>query len=650
MGGHGPREAESMKLKHRVVLSMLSVVVVSGSVSTLIGGYLLWRHLEGEAQNRVRQDLNAAYEFYNQRLNAIGDALQYTALGDRFAEAVADKDLDYIRPRLRSVSQRAKLDMLTATDAGGRVILRTHRPSLAGDVLVDAPLLSLALSGTNMVCGTGLIPLRVLERESPALARKARIRLVPTPRAAPAPRDELAAGMTLCCAATVHDSKGRLVGALWAGALLNHNYDLVDQVQNTVFRDERYKGKLVGTATVFQRDVRIATNVLQRDGTRAIGTRVSAEVYDSVLRRGRTWVGPAWVLNDWYISAYAPLRDVQGKAIGMLYVGVLERKFRDLALRTFATFTMVMGTGVVLAAVVAWHLANSIARPIGSLARASAAIAKGDFSQKLHVETADEIGSLTQAFNTMARSLQERDDLLKERTRLQLTRSERLAAVGRLAAGVAHEINNPLTGVLTFAHLLLRQAPEGSEQREDLNTIIESTVRCKDIVRGLLNFSRQNEPHKALTSLNDVLRKALNLTQNQAAIGQVSIREDMDPDLPQLVIDPNQIQEVAVNVIVNAIDAMEQGGELTVRTRTVVEDGARWAQFDISDTGCGITPGNLERIFDPFFTTKRSGQGTGLGLAVSYGIVMEHRGQINVVSEEGRGATVTVRLPMAAED
>ena len=220
-----------------------------------------------------------------------------------------------------------------------------------------------------------------------------------------ADRDELDAGMMLCCAAPVRDAKGKLVGAVRAGILLNRNYELVDQVRNTVFRDERYEGKPVGTATVFQNDVRVSTNVMRRDGRRAIGTRVSAEVFDAVLRRGRTWVGPAWVLNDWYISAYSPLRDVDGKAVGMLYVGVLQRKFDRVALRTFTVFAVLALAGMLIAGLVAWQLANSISRPIGALARASSVIAQGDFSSELPVESDDEIGSLTRSFNTMASSL-----------------------------------------------------------------------------------------------------------------------------------------------------------------------------------------------------------------------------------------------------
>jgi len=639
-----------MTLRGRITLSMLSVVAISGGVATLTGGYLLRRHLEQEAESRVRQDLNAASAFYGQRLEAMRAALRYTALGERFSQAVAEKDVSYLSPRLAAVRTSACLDLLCVTDPRGRAIYRAHRPDVSGDPLADDRLVSRVLKGEEIVSGTMLLPVAILQAEDPLLAERASIRMLPTPRARPTDVSQLAAGMMLCCAARVHGPDGRLAGVLRAGVLLNRNYELVDRVRNTVFRDERYRGKLIGTATIFQDDVRISTNVLSEDGSRAIGSRVSEEVYDHVLRQGETWVGSAWVVNDWYISAYAPIDDIDGKPVGMLYVGVLERRFRDVTIRTLTIFSLVTLAGLVAAGLAAWKLADSISRPVRGLAAAAAAIADGDFSRTLPVGPADAIGSLTQTFNLMARSLKERDELLEERTRLQLTRSERLASIGRLAAGVAHEINNPLTGVVTFAHMLLEGAPEGSQERKDIQTIIDAAMRCRDIVRGLLDFSRQNEPRKSLADLNRVLEQALTLTRNQAMIHGVQIVEELDRSLPHLVIDASQIQDVAVNVLVNAIDAMSDGGDLVVRTRAVDGDGAQWAELEIADTGCGIAPEHLEHVFDPFFTTKQTGRGTGLGLAVSYGIVSEHGGRIDVSSEVGRGTTVTVRLPVTPKE
>ncbi|MCX5685088.1 MAG: cache domain-containing protein [Planctomycetota bacterium] len=637
-----------MSLKGRIVISMLSVVAISGGVSTFIGAHLLWQSLGQEARTHVRQSLNAAREFYRYRLDAMAGALQYTALGERFSQGVADRDVKYLATRLEAVRKSASLDILYVTDADGRVIFPARRPGVSADKTADDPLVASVLANSKPATGTLLVPVGVLAKQSEALAEQARIQILPTPKATPSTSTETDAGMMLAAAAPVLDGAGRVVGVLRAGILLNRNFDLVDQVQNTVFRGERYGGKPLGTATIFQNDVRISTNVLQEDGSRAVGTRASADVCRQVLERQEEWLGNAWVVNDWYLSAYAPIDDVHGTPIGMLYVGVLERKFGDVTMRTMETCALVTVAGLLAAGLIAWKLAASISQPVRSLATASQAVARGDFSGTVPADSGDEIGALGRAFNAMACSLRERDELLKQRTRMQLTRSERMAAIGRLAAGVAHEINNPLTGVLTFAHVLLKDAPPKSRQQEDLQTILDATVRCRDIIRGLLNFSRQSEPQKRLSDLNQVLREALNLTRNQAHLHRIAVTEELAPDLPQPFIDPYQVQEVAVNVIINAIDAMPEGGTLTVRSRPA-DAGRPGVEFQIADTGTGIPPENIDKIFDPFFTTKQPGKGTGLGLAISYGIVTEHGGEISVASEVGRGTTLTVYLPLTAQ-
>ena len=634
-----------MSLRARITLSMLTMVAISGGVSAIIGAQLLWRSLSQEAENRVQQDLNAAGEFYQHRLAAMAAILRYTALSDRFIQAVDQRETAYVTQRLDGVRRSGALDVLDVTDPQGTVLYRSQNPEGSGDSLADDPLVAAVLKGEDVTSGTLLVPIAALAKEDPRLAERAGIHLLPTPMAKPTASAELADGMMLCAAAPLREADGRLVGVIRSGILLNQNHDLVDQVQNTVFRNEQYGGKPLGTATIFQHDVRISTNVLQASGARATGTRASAEVNNQVLGQGRPWLGRAWVVNDWYVAAYAPIHDVARRPVGMLYVGVQQQKFDDVALRTLVTFVVVTAVGLVAAGLVAWKLGDSISRPVRELARASETIARGDFSEIVPVRSSDEISALAHTFNAMAASLRERDELLKERTRQQLTRSERLAAVGRLAAGVAHEINNPLTGVLTFSHMLLRDATAGSQQREDVEAIIEATTRCRDIIRGLLNFSRQNEPQKRLSNLNDVLHDALALTRNQASLNRVSIVEELDAALPPLIVDPYQIQEVAVNVILNAIDAMPDGGTLTVRSRSVSRSDGRWIEFQMADTGHGITPEILDRIFDPFFTTKPPGKGTGLGLAISYGIVTEHGGDISVSSEAGHGAALTVRLP-----
>jgi len=337
-------------------------------------------------------------------------------------------------------------------------------------------------------------------------------------------------------------------------------------------------------------------------------------------------------------------------ALGCLLLVGIGRSARTdsqpFHLAAIGVTTALCAAGV--AAAVGWYISRRLAQPVETLAKAADEVAAGRLPKIARNEMTGEIHRISQCLDSILERLRKDEDL-RERTRQQLTHSERLAAVGRLAAGVAHEINNPLTGVLTFAHLLLRDAPENSRERADIEMMIQATMRCKEIVRGLLDFARQNEPQKKLADLNAIIREAQRLTGNQASIQRVEVVMELDPALPPLVLDASQIQQVLVNMIVNALDAMPQGGRLTLRTRTTGEAGKRFVEVEISDTGCGIPHENLAHIFEPFFTTKPTGKGTGLGLSIAYGIISEHGGTISVRSEVGAGSTFTIRLPIAEE-
>ena len=229
-------------------------------------------------------------------------------------------------------------------------------------------------------------------------------------------------------------------------------------------------------------------------------------------------------------------------------------------------------------------------------------------------------------------------------TEEQLLHSEKLASMGQLAAGVAHEINNPLGTVLLYSHLLLRQLGPDDPRRQDLRVIAQEAERCRHIVRGLLDFSRQSKPRYELCDLNGLIRETIAVMERQEAFARLRVLLDLSPELPQTWLDPEQVRQALINIIENAVEAMPDGGTLTVESR-LANDG-RAIVVVISDTGCGISEENLERIFHPFFTTKQIGKGTGLGLAIVYGIVKAHRGAVSVDSKVGAGTTVTVSLPV----
>jgi len=242
---------------------------------------------------------------------------------------------------------------------------------------------------------------------------------------------------------------------------------------------------------------------------------------------------------------------------------------------------------------------------------------------------------LAESFNTMVETLKD--------TRDQLVQKEKLASVGQLAAGVAHEINNPLGSVLLYADILRKETPEDNvQQKEDLDMIVREATRCKTIVTNLLNFSRQNEVLAQETDLNGLLLELAQEVGRKELYRDITLVEELEPGLPLIQADPLQLRQVFLNLMNNAAEAMPDGGRLTLRTRRGSMPG--YVTAEVQDTGVGIPQENMSRLFSPFFTTKPIGKGTGLGLAIIYGIVKMHQGQISVQSEVGKGTTFTVSL------
>lgn len=632
-----------LSLRTKLIVSFVVVVLISGLVATLVGIHLIGRRIVEQAQTNVRMDLNSAREIYEDHLDDMKRVLYFTVLRDSLKNALAKGDRETLVTLLTEVRDKAGADILTITDAAGNVVVRSRNPGVHGDSQADDEIVRKVLSDGDVVAGTTILPREELLKEGEDLARQAHMIVIPTPQAKPAEETEQTSGMMLKAGAPVIDSKGNVLGVLYAGRLLNRNYEIVDKVKGILYRGEKHEGKDIGTVTIFQKDLRISTNVMNDDGSRAIGTRVSEAVDDQIFLKGESWIARAFVVNDWYISAYEPIRAVTGEIIGILYVGLLEQEFKDMERETVLSFLGVTSAGILLALAASYVLADSITKPVGRLVAASKEFASGNLSYHVEVNSRDEIGELGKTLNRMSASLNERDQELRAYTERQLLRSERLASVGRLAAGVAHEINNPLTGVLTFGHLLLRKCDDASPQREALETIVNETTRCKRIVRGLLDFARETELQKVPASVNDALRESLRLTENEALVNSVEISEELNQQLPEIMLDKAQVQQVFINIVVNAIDSMPNGGTLNV-TSDIAADG-KFVVVRFADTGCGIAAENVGRVFDPFFTTKDASKGTGLGLAVSYGIVARHNGTIGVKSQPAEGSTFTVKLP-----
>lgn len=649
----------NLSLRAKFILSFLVIICLGGVITLTLGTRLEHKTIISLAQDKVNHDLASAWMVYNEKLNDIRDVVLLNSRRESIQKAAKDNEKELLEKYLSRVRKNFNLDILTLTNAQGKVLLRTTQPEIWGDNQSKDALVRRALMGET-VTATQIIPREELLKEGKNLVERAYLRFESTPKATPRAKEYEKDGIMLKAAAPLIDEYGNIIGVLYGGILLNRNYEIVDRVKEIVFKGEKYKGIDIGTATIFQHDLRISTNVKKANGERAIGTRVSKEVNQAVLKEGKPWVHRAFVVNDWYISAYEPIKNINGDIIGILYVGMLEKPYIDLRNNVMITFTGMAIISVVVLLIILFFITSTIIDPLRGMVFATNKIAQGDLNHKVEIKYRDEIGKLARSFNQMTENLKKANEKLiqwgktlekrvEERTKelreIQdfLIQSEKLASLGKMAAGVAHEINNPLTSILINTHLMLEKVEEKHAFYENLSLIADETSRCTNIVKGLLEFSRQELPQKAFSDVNDIINRTLNLLKNQVSFYNISIIKELGLNLPQIELDKNKIEQVFWNLIFNASEAMPDGGKLTIISK--FSQNKKYIEVIFMDTGVGIPKENINKLYDPFFTTKSSG--TGLGLAVSYGIIKQHLGKIEVESEQGKGSTFTVSLPLS---
>jgi two-component system NtrC family sensor kinase len=332
------------------------------------------------------------------------------------------------------------------------------------------------------------------------------------------------------------------------------------------------------------------------------------------------------------------------KVLGVLDVSMsLAEGDRLTKANTMLVISLTFVAMISISLILGFFFQRLINRPVQQLVNATNSVAAGDLTTKLKVKRQDELGHLMYSFNEMTQKLAE--------AQTQIYHSDKLASIGRLAAGVAHEINNPLTGVLTFSSFLLKRAEGNPEMKADLETIVRETKRCREIVKDLLDFARPVPIRMVDVNLNDIIQRALNIVDNQLQFKHITVHKFLDASLPNVSADAGQLQQVLINLLVNAADAIEdeEGGEISIFSDVTMHGGEACVKIMLKDTGCGISQENLPKIFEPFYTTKEQ-KGTGLGLAVAWGIIDKHGGTISVQSEEGKGSQFTIMLPISKSE
>ena len=433
----------------------------------------------------------------------------------------------------------------------------------------------------------------------------------------------------------------------------------------------------------FSSDPHEAGTVIRRDSTQCIECHRGGEV-PSLQKRFRIYEGQNAGGSHRVLAVIAPILNkpecsnaachahpASQRILGVLDTGLsLKREDASLAQSTLWVVLLALGGGACIALLV-WVAIHSVLHtPLKRLREGTRHLAEGELGYQIPVESADELGALAAAFNSMSSQLQaaqreitswthtlehrvEQKTSELQKNQQQMLQVERMVAIGKMSAVVAHEINNPLAGILTYARLLKKWIARGIKNEEQQKEAIESldliaseSKRCGELLHNLLSFSRTSPMNLSLFDLNTVVTRTIRLAEHKAEIYGIMLTVDLEKTLPPLQCDAAQIEQVALALIINAIDAMPHGGNLWVSTRTLAGDQV---ELQVRDDGVGIPPEILPRIFDPFTTTKEVGKGVGLGLAVSKGIVERHGGHIEVSSELGVGTTFRIILPLRAE-
>ena len=607
----------------------------------------------------VESDLRIAEQYLNRLVTGTATGLQGVADSAALASSLNTDPSAF----LAATRTRLSLDFLYYLPA-----------SQAGPAAARWPVISTALAGTPD-SQIDIFPPDLLAAFPGRLDHRASIGLIPTEAAVPTDRSIEDRGMVVHAAAPVRlPGQPGQSGVLVGGILLNRNLQFIDRVNALVFLNAVTGGDRQGTATLFLDDVRVSTNVRLFEDVRALGTRVSAAVRSQVLDQGRTWLARAFVVNDWYISGYLPLTDSFGERVGMLYVGFLEAPFTAAKREAFWWMLAAFFAVLALSAPVFLWLAKGIFAPLERMTQTMAQVEDGDLSARNgDIGARDEIGQVAAHLDRLLDELEERNARLRawadelniavedrtaelraahaklEDTFRQLVMSEKLASIGEITAGVAHEINNPVA-VIQGNVDVMREAlgPHAAEVETELTLIDGQVTRISAIVGKLLQFARPSEFSGAgeTVDLAPVIEDCLLLVDHVLSHSAITVTCDLDPWTPPVRIDRGEMQQVVVNLVVNAAQAMGGTGRLRIALRPAMRSGVPGAELTVRDTGPGLPDGLRERVFDPFFTTKQ-GQGTGLGLSISQTLIQRAGGLITAANAKGGGAEFRVWLAEA---
>lgn len=684
------RDWLSRSVRHKLLAMALGPLLVVFPL--LVVALTLWGNAAYDRLliTKVRSDLAVAHGYFEKVLNDVGLGTQAVGGSHQLLSALstappgADTSTQIqtgnLARLLDTERKRLGMDFMRLYSLTGRP-LDVPGPGNLGTLphrlAAGLPGQSAWVSGQLM-----LLSAQDLAQLAPQLTDRTGVALVPTPNATPTERTHEERAMVATAVMTVRDLQSRPLAILTAGVLLNQNLGFIDHINRVVYPEGSLPFGSQGTATLFLDDVRITTNVRLFQNQRAIGTRVSREVRDTVLGQGQTWLDRAFVVNDWYVSAYEPLLDADEQRIGMLYVGYLERPFRLVRYAMLGVMALIFLAVMALATVLSVRWARSIFQPVERMNQTMQRVEDGQATARVGpLHARDELGALASHLDhlldvvadktaALERWGQELDRRVTERTaelaasheslrraQQQLVKSEKLAVMGQLAASVAHEVNNPIAVMQGNLDLMRETLGAAAEPvKTEMKLLDEQVERIRLIVQQLLQHARPEEYAGYVESLdvNDSLRACLVLVNHRLASARIRVVLELNASTP-VAFNRQELQQVIINLLINAANAMPDGGVLTLRSRdgwvtsgdsqgTPPAPSKPWgALIEVLDTGPGLSAATLDRLFQPFFTTRP--EGNGLGLWISLGLVERYGGKLEAANRPGEtGALFTVSL------
>ena len=607
---------KTRRLKNQILLTYAIVIAVLSVCMFAVGYYVVKIDIFQRIQRQVQRSLVSARTFFNEDIRRIGIMLEIADLSQPNAALCEKMRLHYF-------------NRLTPAQAAA------HPSEIVRQATAEK-------QGVGSARIIGADELNAMGQE---IVRRAYIPIKTTPRARSTEKTLLDSALAKEFALPLTDADGNLIEVLYGGRIINQDYEFVDRIRHLVFGDEKYNKVPVGTVTVFLDDVRIATNVVDEQGQRAIGTRISEEVYREVVEGGRVWLDRATVVGRWYKAAYEPIRNLNGDIIGVLYVGILEQPFEDKAARILLAFVTVIGLASALAFVLAFVLSRSISRPLTQLLEGTQKLSGGQFGHLLARPDSpiEEMHQLAHSFNTMSVQLEEREVRLQQQHQ-KLTELNK--SYMDLLGFVAHELKGLLASTILNAYSL-RDGFLGMinfKQKKAVDSICRNLDYLAATVAKFLNLSRIERGNLEINKSRFYAKKDLFDIAAQTfskLIGdkQMTLVNEID-DALTVVGDQDLMLIVANNLVNNAAKYGAEGGRIILRSRTE----GRMAVFEVYNDGRPITDDQREMLFKKFSRLdnpeKKKVKGTGLGLYITKQIIEAHGGCIDVEAKSNGNAFI----------